>query len=481
MRKFLVLMVAVAICPLIWAQNVQFTQNSYQKVSFSLDNGAVSVEDLHLSEGDFSVISLEGCGPSNNPGAPQLPVFSRMLQIPVCDSVVATVICAHYMDFDAADFGITHPLSQLPVAKNDPNPQFSYNQAIYSTDAFYALPLVHVEKAGVKRNAALANIYVSPVQYNPVTGKIRIYKHIELQFTFVNADLGATVALQKYASPLFSLDKSLVINKMQETRNEYSDAPIKYLIIANAMFETNEDLAAFVSWKRRLGYLVEVAYTSNANVGTTPTSIKNFIQSRVDAATPADPAPTFLLLIGDHAQLPAFTGVADNDHITDLYYATLSGDDNLPDLYYGRMSATNNTQLSNQIVKILMYEQYTMPDPSYLGNAVLIAGTDSYYGPIHADGQINYIENNYINISNPRYTNVMSHHYNCSSQAAQIRSEVSAGAGWVNYTAHGSETSWADPSFTTTHVAQLQNNGKYGLMIGNCCQSGNFSTSECFG
>jgi hypothetical protein len=75
----------------------------------------------------------------------------------------------------------------------------------------------------------------------------------------------------------------------------------------------------------------------------------------------------------------------------------------------------------------------------------------------------------------------MVHLYNCSSQAAQIRSEVSAGAGWVNYTAHGSETSWANPSFTTSHVAQLQNTDKYGLMIGNCCQSGNFNTSECFG
>ena len=230
-----------------------------------------------------------------------------------------------------------------------------------------------------------------------------------------------------------------------------------------------------------MGYLVEVAYTGGANVGTTTTAIKSFIQSRYNAATPADPAPTFLLLIGDREQLPAFTGVADNDHITDLYYATLSGGDNLPDLYYGRMSATNNTELSNQIEKILMYEQYTMPDPSYLGNAVLIAGTDSYWAPTHANGQVNYINNNYINLDNPRYSNVMVHLYNCSSEAALIRSEVSAGTGWVNYTAHGSETSWADPSFTTSHVAQLQNEGKYGLMIGNCCQSGNFKTSECFG
>ncbi|MBR3551697.1 MAG: hypothetical protein IKO09_06900, partial [Bacteroidales bacterium] len=200
MKKFFLWVAVMALCPLVWAQNLHLAQNSYQKVSFTIDNGAISVENLHLSEGVFSVISMEGYAPSNDPGAPQLPVFSRMLQIPVCDSVVATVVSAQYTDYDAADLGVTHPLfpSQPSVAKNDPNPQFAYNQMIYTTNAFYSLPLVRVEKAGVKRNAALANVYVSPVQYNPVTGKIRVYSHVDLQFTFVNADMGATVALQKY-------------------------------------------------------------------------------------------------------------------------------------------------------------------------------------------------------------------------------------------------------------------------------------------
>ena len=483
MKKFLLWVAVMALCPFVWAQNLQFSQNSYQKVAFSMETGTLSVGELLISEGDFSTLTIEGYVASNNPGAPQLPVWSKMLQIPVCDSVVATVISAQYTEYNAADLGITHPLfpSQLPVAKNDPNPQFSYDQTVYSTNAFYSLPLVRVEKSGVKRSAALANVQVSPVQYNPVTGKVRVYTHLDLQFTFVNADMAATNALQENASPLFTLDRDMVVNKMQETRDELSLVPIKYLIIGNSMFANNDDLAAFVNWKRRLGYLVEVVFTNDPAVGTTTTSIKSYIQSRYDAGTATDPAPSYLLLLGDREQLPAFTGTTDNDHITDLYYATLAGNDNLPDLYYGRLSATNNDQLSNQIDKILMYEQYTMPDPSYLGNAVLIAGTDANFGPTHANGQVNYITDNYMNSNNPRYTNVMAHLYNCSSQAAQIRNEVSAGAGWVNYTAHGSETSWADPSFTTSHVAQLQNEGKYGLMIGNCCQSGNFKTGECFG
>ena len=483
MKKLLLWVAFLGFCQLILAQNIQITQNSYQKVAVSFETGELSVEDITVPAGTFSMISLSGYGSSYNPGTPELPQLTKLMQIPVCDSVVVTMVNAQYTEYDAADLGIHHPIfpTQATASKDKTNPPFDYNQLLYHVNTFVKWPLVQVQKTGVKRNVALANVSFSPVQYNPVAQKIRIYTHVDVEFTFVNADMAATVALQKYASPLFPLNRDIVFNKMQETRNEYSAAPIRYLIIANSMFANNEDLARFVAWKRRIGYLVDIAYTSDANVGTTTTSIKNYIQSQYNAATPANPAPAFLLLIGDKEQLPAFNNQTNEDHITDLYYATLSGDDYLPDCYYGRLSATNNQELSNQIEKILEYEQYSMPDPSYLGNAVLIAGTDANFGPTHANGQVNYINGNYINNNNPRYSNVMVHLYNCSSQAAQIRSEVSAGTGWVNYTAHGGETSWSDPSFTVAHVAQLQNTDKYGVMIGNCCQSGNFKTGECFG
>lgn len=483
MKKLFFLMSILAVIGMSYAQTVDIRQNTYQKVSISFVPGELSVEEVTVPEGVFSLVSMPEYGDSYNPGAPQLPMLSKMLQIPVCEEVVATVTHAEYTEYDAAELGVNHPVypSQVSASKGEPTPPFSYNQVIYNTNAFYAQPLVKVEKSGVRRSVAMANIHVSPVQYNPVTQKIRIYSQIDVDITFVNANMTATNDLQKYASPMFSLDKNLVINKMVQTRNEFASTPVKYLIIANSMFSTNELLAEFVAWKRRLGYLVELYYSNDAAVGTSTTSIKNFIQSKYDAGTEEDPAPTYLLLIGDVAQLPAFNASGNNSHITDLYYATLSGDDYIPDCYYGRLSATNNDQLSHQLEKILMYEQYTMPDPSYLGNSVLIAGTDGNYGPTHANGQVNYITSYYMNSDNPRYTNVMAHLYNCSSQAAQIRAEVSAGAGWVNYTAHGGETSWSDPEFSTSHVAQLQNTDKYGLMIGNCCQSGHFNTSECFG
>ena len=475
----------LSLCAFAFAQSVRVTQNSFQKVAVSIAPGTLSADDITVPEGVFSTISLKDCGPSNNPGAPQLPVLVKFLQIPVCESVVATVTNAQYTEYDAAALGITHPLypNQPSVSKSAARPPFSYDNAVYTTDEFYSLPLVSVENTGVQRDKALATMYVSPVQYNPVTQKIRVYSQIDVEFTFVNANMAMTQQLQKYVSPMFSMEENLLLNEQANPfKAEFSTSPIKYLIVANSMFSGNADLEAFANWKRRLGYKVEIAYTSDANVGTTTTSIKSFIQNKYDNATAAEPAPTYLLLIGDVAQMPSFDGTALNTHKTDLYYATLAGSDNIPDCYYGRLSATNATQLKNQLDKIMMYEQYTMPDPSYLGNAVLIAGTDGTWSPTHADGQINYVYNNYINTTSTthNYTTVYKHNYDCSSQAATIRNEVNAGAGWVNYTAHGSSSGWYDPSFSTSHISSMSNTGKYGLWIGNCCQTGTFDENECF-
>lgn len=123
-----------------------------------------------------------------------------------------------------------------------------------------------------------------------------------------------------------------------------------------------------------------------------------------------------------------------------------------------------------------------MPDPSYLGKAVLIAGNDDIWAPTHLNGQINYVFDNYINTNSltHNYTTVYKHLYDCSSQAATIRQEIGAGCGWVNYTAHGSGYGWNEPEFNCAHVASMNNANKYGFMIGNCCLSCTFETPECF-
>ncbi len=305
-------------------------------------------------------------------------------------------------------------------------------------------------------------------------------KTLMIEVTFENADLQATELNKQiysnfYFSPVFN---SLVNYRQPENagRENFSRYPIKYVIVSDRMFEAQ--LQPLIEWKTKKGFTVVEAYTDDPNVGTTTNTIKAYLQNLYTNATPEDPAPTFVLFVGDIAQVPTWTGLAAG-HVTDLFYCEYTGD-YFPEVFYGRFSAQNTAQLQPYIDKTLMVEQYTMPTTTYLDTVVMIAGMDGTFGPIHGNGQINYGTENYFNASNGIY----SHTYlypESGSNAANIRQNISDGVGYANYTAHGSPDGWADPNFSCSHIPALQNDGKYGLLVGNCCSTSEYQVSECFG
>ena len=483
MRKVLLFSIFLLSVLFLSAQNYTLRQNTISNLSIEFSTPQLQSSVVKAGDTLYTFLTMDGYGNSTKVGFPSLPELTKLIEIPLCDEVNVHIMSADYEEYDAATLNVLYPVMpcQQSYSKSHTGERpFNKNQVVYRTDAFYTSQpeVVTVHKIGTMRDMSMANVVVSPVAYNPVTNKIRVYSRIKVEITYENADIPATMEMKdKYYSPLFHAAKEAVINPMN-MRSEFNTTPIKYLIIANDMFANNEYLMSFVDWKKRIGYLVEVAYTNV--IGTTTTAISNYIQAEYANATAENPAPTFVLLVGDIDQIPTFTG-SDN-HKTDLYYATCTMGDNLPDCYYGRFSAENVGQLLPQIEKTLMYEQYTMPDPSYLGKAVLIAGNDDTWAPTHLNGQINYIFDNYITTTSPthNYTTVYKHLYDCSSQAATIRHEISDGCGWINYTAHGSGYGWNEPAFTCDHVPYMNNANTYGFMIGNCCLSCTFGSPECF-
>jgi len=460
--------------------NFNITENSYQKINISFTFGALKTVDVATDSGFFSRIYMDGCAGSSNIGEPELPVAVNTLEIPICEDYVLNVYGKEYEIVDASALGILYPAypAQPSVSKSHEGPVvFVQNKNVYQTDAFYALPLAKFEMIGTMRNLNLGQLYVSPVQYNPVTKEIKIYKSLDVEILFKKPEFVKTRIIKDlHDNPLFR--PSNIINGVQNNGAGFSNTPIKYLIVAHAMFRGALD--EFIAWKKRKGFLVEIGYTDESNVGTTTTSISAFIKSHYHNATTENPAPTFVLLVGDVEQIPAFNG-QEGTHPTDLYYFTWAGG-NLPCCYYGRFSAQNLGHLIPQIQKTLQYEQFAMPDPNYLDNICLIAGYDATYASVWGNGLVNYITNYYAT-AEYGYKNVFKHLYpNSSQQAALIREEIGAGVGIANYTAHGAYDRWTNPSFLINDIKNMKNENKYGLMIGNCCYSNQFNlTSDCFG
>jgi len=454
-------------------------ESSYNHLQVSNTLSALQYFDVKTSKGEFTQLQAQSYAGSDTYGSPQLPVMRKLIEIPQGATPVVNIISYTVNEYSLSDYGFK-PLfpAQPPVSKSAANPELAYNPSAYQQNSFTGGDLATVDVLGMLRGTRLGRLNISPVQYNPVTNTIRVYNNLVIDVTFKGANISLTKSEKnRYDSPYFRSVYNRLINYQQtdNMRDTMSKFPIKYVIVSPQMFQAA--LQPFVTWKKKKGFTVVEAYTNNPAVGTTTTSIKNYLHGLYTAGTPGNPAPSFVLFVGDVAQVPAFDC---GGHVSDLYYCEYSGD-YLPEVYYGRFSATTLAQLQPQIDKTLEYEQYLMPDPSFLNEVVMVAGADGSHQMTWGNGQINYGTSLYFNAAH----GLTSHTYlqpepSGGNYATQIHTNVSNGVGYANYTAHGSSSGWADPSFSISDIPALQNAHKYPLMVGNCCLTSTYD-GDCFG
>ena len=499
MKKRLFIFIALVLlwypsCFASWHKTIQTNQQTQNRFDVKTNpdgslriitqTGSIEFISVQTPGGEYVKMVLPGYSWTRTIGSPELPYLGKMIEIP--EGTQAKVQINHFKKIviDLNKEGLPAKIipAQASLSKSDDPSQvpFILDQKVYSTNDFYKEDYASVSSLGRMRGVNLGRLNMSPFAYNPVSNVLEVYTQMELLVQFIpDGKSVQSNEKQRVYSPVYDQVFSKLINYKPEPSKELiTIAPLKYVIVSDRMFEPQ--LEDFVFWKTKKGFNVQVAFTDDPAVGNTTSSIKSYLQNLYTSATPSDPAPSFVLLVGDVQQIPAFAGTS-GSHVTDLYYFTYDGTGDIyPECYYGRFSAQNPEQLQPQIDKTLEYEQYLMPDPSFLAEVVLIAGVDASNAPTYGNGQINYGTNNYFNLAH----GITSHTYlypASGSSAAQIISDVSNGVAFANYTAHCSQSGWADPSFTTSNVPGLQNNHQYPLMVGNCCLSVKFDVNECFG
>jgi hypothetical protein len=458
----------------------RITSKSYKALTCSAAISAIRYRDVKTTSGTFTEFLIQGYGYSNKQGDPKLPVFHKLVEVPLKAGYSIEVNPGKYQEYDLSSIGIKNPIFpvQPSLSKNIKDPgsvPFVKNEAAYKLNQWTGGPLVRITHVGIMRSLNLARLDIFPVWYNPVTGRIRVYEAMDIIITFTHPDIESTIRLKKQTwSPYFQCLYSKVGNYLQTPDSLITNAPVTYVIIADPAFR--ETLQSFIAWKKKKGFNVIVGYTDNPAVGTTTTSIKNYLQGLYNTPPSGYMKPSFILFAGDVGQIPAWMP---DGHPSDLYYCDYTGD-NLPDVFYGRFAAQNVTQLQAYIDKTLEYEEYTMPSDSFLGEVTMVAGTDATNGPLYGNGQINYGTSTYFNSAHSIYSNTyLQPEPSGGNYALNIHQNVSDGVAFANYTAHGSENGWADPEFVIADIAPLQNNHKYCLMVGNCCKTANYS-SDCF-
>ena len=492
MKKVSILLVLVMSTMFAVAQNgridlrstssAEITTSDFNSLRATFSYGSIESFEVSTERGTFSEIAIEGTYASGEIGSPELPASHQLLAVPFGATPQVRVLSYSMMDYDLADYGINTLLPHQPSVRKDQRPEdieFVYNAAAYQTRSLATAPTATIEVQGTMRGIRIGSLVINPTSYDPVGNTLRVFNDIEVEVTFDGADLAETerMLLSTY-SPYFDIVYKQMFNYRQ-IMDVYTDHPDLMAYPVHMIVITPESymsaLQPWINWKTQKGFYMNVVTT--AQTGSTYNAIRSYVQNLYNTGVNQGETPTFLVLVGDVAQVPNTTG-SSTQKVTDLYYGSVDGD-YFPDMFYSRMSAESTTQLTAIVNKILQYEQYTMPDPSYLNNVTLIAGWDSYWTSRVGAPTINYATTYYYNTAHG--FNEVHSHVN-QSQYNGCYNALSTGVGFVNYTAHGDNNMWYQPQLTNSGVNALTNTNKYFLAMGNCCLSGNFGySSACFG
>lgn len=449
--------------------------SDWEKIHLRSILGNLKVAEVKTDDGEFSIISSEGYYFGGEEGKPQLPVQNKLFIIPPGMTPTFRIISAKEKEINLSEIGVNKFLKpvqpSLPKRQLNEKVKFIYDRKAYKTDKYQGEELVRIEVLGSMRGHQIGRISISPFAYNPVRNRMKVITEAEIEIVFTWDHVSSKSAGNVKGTPYDDFIFRNFLNSPQSMLKSsgFPDGPMKYVILSDPMFR--DALVPFVEWKTKKGFEVIEVYKGENGVGTTNTAMRSSLKDIYDNSLPGSP-PVFLLIVGDHEQIPAF---AASGHVTDLYYAEYDGDgDYFPELFYGRFSAQTLQQLIPQIEKTLMYEKYEFPDPSFLDEVVMIAGVDGRYAPTHGNGHINYAVNYYLNED---YF-IQSHTYlypESGQSALSIVQNISKGVGFVNYTGHGLTDRWEGPLFHMNSIDTLLNFGKYPLIIGNGCRTARFN------
>ena len=467
---------------------IDFRTNSTQQCANVTEDGftatfsfnGIQASEVSTERGVFSNITIDNTYPSGNVGEPSLPAAHQLIALPYGAKDV-TVEVKNYSTttYRLADYGIHTIMPQQASVRKDQKPEdivFAYSEKAYASRAFSNRPIAELELQGNLRGIGVGSLTINPVNYNPVENAITVYNNIEVEVRYNDYDKGAAEnEFVRTFSPYFASIYSQMFNWRDDVYDEHPDlwqAPVKMLVIADRMFE--ECMQEWIAWKTMKGFYMNVKYTDE--IGNTAAAIRSFIQTEYDKD-----APTFLIIFGDKEQVPASATGNESHCVTDLYYESVDND-YFPDIFHSRMCAQTVDQMQNIITKTLWYErlQFDSPthDTDYLSNVLLIAGWDASWNPTVGRPTIQYAMNYYYNEEHG-FNNV----YNFLGQPYNNPyASLNTGVGFVNYTAHGSNSGWYDPGLNVSDVNNLTNEGMPFLAMGNCCEAADWGISgTCFG
>ena len=459
----------------------------------------------------YNYIHIEGFSKMKEIGKPALPSHIDIIAAPENAKFKITIIDTVYTEH--ASYMIHPTLSPATDRYGDPEPPFVIDQQLYNTNKYFPDDIIIINDQQKIRNIPLAFAEIRPVQFNPVTGKIRVYSKIKYKIEFIGAGISFNNINEKNTYHYRKIIRNYIMNNSlipdgaieSKTRGDRKD----YIIITHPNYLQAAD--SLKRWKEQLGYSVEIVSKS----GWTAAQIKDSIHTRYHSWSPH---PDYFVIIGDHDLVPGEIHQDPNygdNFATDLYYACMDGPaDFIADMGFGRISVASASQALQVVQKIINYERNPVSDAAFYSTGLNCAQfqdespKDGYADRRFAqtsEDVLNYVSGTLgynvnrvyktepsvtpTNWNNGWYSNgeplppyLMKPGFAWDGDATDIINGINSGAFYVLHRDHGyvGGSGWHRPYFTKNEIDALSNGSKLPVVFSINCHTGEYQLSECF-
>ncbi len=402
-------------------------------------------------------------------GFPALPVVARNLIIPDEGTPAVRILAESWRELPTAP--PVPAKGDLPRSV-DPD-QVPYEFApLYREGGIWPEQAVELGRPFVLRDHRGVGVFVYPFRYDAGRGVLLALERMTLEV--VTAGKGGmnvrTPAARRGVDPQFQrVYASLFLNADAAKYAQISTQGPMLVVCDDPLVSA---LQPFVEWKSQRGVPVEMLPVSAT--GGTASGIKTAISTRYES--PA--GLTYVVLVGDIAQVPTNTGTVEGAD-SDPMYGMVDGSDSYPDLFVSRISARNASEAQLQVAKFVRYEK--QPDTGGAGawyhRCTGIASNESGGTGIPDYERMELLRDDLL-----AYTfSDMDQIYQGQGGTTQgIADALDAGRSLVNYIGHGSGVSWSSVYWGISNIDALSNGWMQPWIVDVSCDNGDFSLTECF-
>lgn len=467
------------------------------------------------NDGDGGCVwRIDGFGLRDAPGGYATPFRVDAFAVPEgCTTVVETVDSA-FVDYDCR----LAPARRIPEKGTAAEGVVKEGGQNASQGGFFPRNVAAAAgRVDVYRGREICNVVVNPVQYDAAANKARAYSKITYKVRFVPKAGARAMAGAPATKPvILPADNMLGNITMNGASAKAGDMAVKatgvaagddtrdYLIISVDKYA--EAVDRFAEWKELLGFRVHKVLKGSWN--------SDEVKAEVEKAYAENPALYYLLIVGDHDDVPGqyMEHHADDGdfsvHYTDLYYGCMDGEcDETPDIYRGRLSVSSPEEAATVVDKIIGYEKTPPTDAGFYERGVNCADyldndngvADDYEDRRYVQtaeeiraymlGQGKDVERvystnyeitpkywnrNYFSFGEPIPEDMLKPAFAWDGNEGDIRAAINGGVFYVLHRDHGLVDCWENPYFSVKHVDMLQNGDLLPVVFCVNCDNGAF-------